>query len=148
MPRQRARQRKNVNDCYSMGLSACGFGIFAKKPQQRTRHRKNVNDCYSMGSFACGFETFTKNRSSGQGIAKTSTIAILWTHSPAASKLGLRPQTVSPRAAHFASQNDAIVSYILLMPCPSLRFSNAKAFAKRINFTAQKLRISFYPPHS
>ena len=25
-------------------------------PQQRARHRKNVNDCYFMDSFACGFE--------------------------------------------------------------------------------------------
>ena len=33
----------------------------------------------------------------GKDIANTSTIAVLWTHSPVASKLGLRPQTVSPR---------------------------------------------------
>ena len=26
-------------------------------PQQRARQRKNVNDCYSVDSFACGFET-------------------------------------------------------------------------------------------
>ena len=69
---------------------------------------------------------FAKTLRDGQGIAKTSTIAILWAHSPVASKLGLCPQTVLPRATHFASQNYAIVSYVLLMPCPLLYFSWTK----------------------
>ena len=48
------------------------------------------------------------SRGSGKGIANTSTIAILWIHSPVASKLGLRPQTVSPQrliSSHKISQS-------------------------------------------
>jgi hypothetical protein len=74
-------------------------------------------------------ERLRRNRSGRQGIAKTSTIAFPWTHSPVASKLGaLHLKQLKPRASRFVSWNDAIVSYVLLMPCPPLRFSNAKHF--------------------
>jgi len=63
----------------------------------------------------------------GQGIAKTETIAIPWTHSPVASKLGASHlKQLKPRASHFVSWNCAIVSYVLLIPCPPLHFSNSK----------------------
>ena len=53
----------------------------------------------------------------GTGIAKTETIAIPWTHSPVASKLGASHlKQLKPRASHFVSWNDTIVSYVLLMP--------------------------------
>ena len=53
--------------------------------------------------------------SSKKDFAKPYTITIPWTHSPVASKLGLRPQTVSPRAAHFVSWNYVIVPDVLLI---------------------------------
>ena len=57
----------------------------------------------------------------GTNIAKTETIAIPWTHSPVASKLGASHLKQSkPRASHFVSWNYATVSYILLMPVPFL----------------------------
>ena len=44
-------------------------------------------------------------------------IAIPWIYVPMASKLGLRPSNSLAMTAHFISWNDAIISYILLIPC-------------------------------
>ena len=43
------------------------------------------------------FSNCSQSYTAGKDIAKTSRITIPWTHVPVASKLGLRPQTVSPR---------------------------------------------------
>ena len=47
-------------------------------------------------------------------------IAIPWIYVPMASKLGLRPSNSLAMTAHFISWNDAIISYILLIPCRML----------------------------
>ena len=63
-----------------------------------------------------GFDN--KKITSAQGLAKPYVFAIPWTYVPVASKLGLRPQTVSPRPTHFVSWNDANAHYVLLQPFP------------------------------
>jgi hypothetical protein len=54
----------------------------------------------------------------GKDIAKTSGIAIPWTYVPVASKLGLRPQTVSPRrhiSSHGMTQSFPMFAHVFPM---------------------------------
>ena len=60
---------------------------------------------------------------SGKGIAKPYTIAIPWTHSPVASKLGACPSDSLATTAIFISWNDAIIPDVLPMSFPDQKIS-------------------------
>ena len=65
------------------------------------------------------FKFFTNSKRHGKDIAKTSRIAIPWIYVPVASKLGLCPQTVSPRrhiSSHGMTQS---FPNLLLMSFPA-----------------------------
>ena len=89
----------------------------------------------------------------GTGNAKTETIAIPWTHSPVASKLGASHFKQSqPRASHFISWNYATVSYLLLMPVPFLLlfvilvvYSSLFIFFRKDRFKPKHLLHKIFP---